>query len=91
MGYDKYTGVTYTNKEFIENAISYLVDGESMIDIRSRKLTIRLLDTKKVSNERVKWQVINTVIPIALIILFGFVLAFVRKKKYSKIERHEEK
>ena len=91
LGYDKYTGVTYTNKEFIENAISYLVDGENMIDIRSRKLTIRLLDAKKVSNERVKWQVINTVIPIALIIVFGFVLAFVRKKKYSKTERHEEK
>ena len=91
LGYDKYTGVTYTNKEFIENAISYLVDGENMIDIRSRKLTIRLLDSKKVSNERMKWQVINTVIPIALIILFGFVLAFVRKRKYSKTERHEEK
>ena len=87
----KYTGVTYTNKEFLENAISYLVDGENMIDIRSRKLTIRLLDTKKVSKERVKWQVINTVIPIALIIIFGFVLAFVRKRKYSKTEHHEEK
>ncbi len=91
LGYDKYTGVTYTNKEFLENAISYLVDGENMIDIRSRKLTIRLLDTKKVSKERVKWQVINTVIPIALIIIFGLVLAFVRKRKYSKTEHHEEK
>lgn len=91
LGYDKYTGVTYTNKEFLENAISYLVDGENMIDIRSRKLTIRLLDTKKVSKERVKWQVINTVIPITLIIIFGFVLAFVRKRKYSKTEHHEEK
>ena len=84
LGYDKYTGITYTNKEFIENAISYLVDGENMIDIRSRKLTIRLLDSKKVNNERLKWQVINTVFPIAIIIVFGFVLALVRKRKYSK-------
>jgi ABC-2 type transport system permease protein len=84
LGYDKYTGVTYTNKEFIENAISYLVDGENMIDIRSRNLTISLLDPKKVSNERLKWQVINTVVPIAIIILFGFALAFIRKRKYSK-------
>ena len=91
LGYDKYTGITYTNKEFIENAVSYLVDGESMIDIRSRKLTIRLLDTKKVNSERMKWQVINTVVPIALIILFGVVLALVRKNKYSKTEHHEEK
>ena len=91
LGFDQYTGITYTNKEFIENAISYLVDGEGLIDIRSRELKIRLLDATKVSKERVKWQVINTVIPIALIIVLGLVMAFVRKKKYSKTERHEEK
>ena len=84
LGFDQYTGITYTNKEFIENAISYLVDGEGLIDIRSRELKIRLLDATKVSKERVKWQVINTVIPIALIIVLGLVMAFVRKKKYSK-------
>jgi len=91
LGFDQYTGITYTNKEFIENAISYLVDGEGLIDIRSRELKIRLLDAAKISKERVKWQVINTVIPIALIIVLGLVMAFVRKKKYSKTENHEEK
>ena len=91
LGFDQYTGITYTNKEFIENAISYLVDGEGLIDIRSRELKIRLLDATKVSKERVKWQVINTVIPIAIIIVLGLVMAFARKKKYSKTERHEEK
>ena len=91
LGFDQYTGITYTNKEFIENAVSYLVDGEGLIDIRSRELKIRLLDATKVSKERVKWQVINTVIPIALIIVLGLVMAFVRKKKYSKTEHHEEK
>ena len=91
LGFDQYTGITYTNKEFIENAISYLVDGEGLIDIRSRELKIRLLDATKVNKERVKWQVINTVIPIAIIIVLGLVMAFARKKKYSKTERHEEK
>jgi ABC-2 type transport system permease protein len=91
LGFDQYTGITYTNKEFIENAISYLVDGEGLIDIRSRELKVRLLDATKVNKERVKWQVINTVIPIALIIVLGLVMAFVRKKKYSKTEHHEEK
>ncbi len=84
LGFDQYTGITYTNKEFIENAISYLVDGEGLIDIRSRELKVRLLDATKVNKERVKWQVINTLVPIAIIILLGLVMAFVRKKKYSK-------
>ncbi len=84
LGFDQYTGITYTNKEFIENAISYLVDGEGLIDIRSRELKVRLLDATKVSKERVKWQVINTLVPIFIIILLGLVMAFVRKRKYSK-------
>ena len=84
LGYDQFTQNTYANKEFIENAISYLVDGEGLIDIRSRELKVRLLDMTKIGKERVKWQVINTMIPIALIIALGFVMAFIRKRKYSK-------
>lgn len=84
LGFDQYTQNTYANKEFIENAIGYLVEGEGMIDIRSRELKVRLLDTTKINQERTKWQVVNTLIPIALIIVLGLVMAFVRKRKYSK-------
>ena len=84
LGFDQYTGNTYANKEFIENCISYLVDGEGLIDIRSRELKIRLLDTTKIGQERTKWQLINTLVPIALIIALGFVMAIVRKRKYNK-------
>ena len=84
LGFDQYTQNTYANKEFIENAISYLVDGEGLIDIRSRELKVRLLDMTKINQERTKWQVINTLIPIVLIIGLGFVMAFIRKKKYIK-------
>ena len=83
LGFDQYTGNTYANKEFIENCVSYLVDGEGLIDIRSRELKIRLLDTTKIAQERTKWQIINTLIPIALIIALGFVMAIVRKRKYN--------
>ena len=84
LGFDQYTQNTYANKEFIENAMSYLVDGEGLIDIRSRELKVRLLDMTKINQERTKWQVVNTLIPIVLIVALGFVMAFIRKKKYSK-------
>ena len=84
LGFDQYTQNTYANKEFIENAIGYLVEGEGMIDIRSRELKVRLLDDTKINRERTKWQVVNTLLPIAVIIALGFVMAFIRKKKYSK-------
>ena len=90
MGYDQYTQNTYANKEFIENAIGYLVDGDGLIDIRSRELKVRLLDPTKVNQQRVKWQVVNTLVPILLIVFLGFVMAALRKVTYSKKSTSEK-
>lgn len=84
LGYDQYTGNTYGNKDFIMNAMSYLIDGEGLVNIRLRELKIRLLDQTKISHSRTKWQVINTLIPTALIVVLGVVLALIRRKKYTK-------
>ena len=84
LGYDQYTNNTYGNKQFIENAISYLVDGEGLINIHSRELKIRLLDMNKVNSKQTAWQVVNVVLPSVVMVLFGFVMAFIRKKKYNK-------
>lgn len=84
LGFDQYTQITYGNKEFIENAVSYLVDGEGLIGIRSRELKIRLLDTNKINENAMLWQIVNVVLPSAIIIIFGFVLAIIRKRKFTK-------
>ena len=83
LGYDQYTQNTYGNKDFIENAISYLVDGENLIAIRSREFKIRLLDPEKITHQRLQWQMINILVPVGAVILFGLIMAFVRKKKYT--------
>ena len=84
LGFDQYTQITYGNKEFIENAISYLVDGEGLIEIRSRELKIRLLDMNKVNNDALLWQIVNVVWPSAIMVILGFILAFIRKRKFAK-------
>ncbi len=95
LGYDQYTQNTYGNKEFIENAISYLVDGEGLIDIRSREFKIRLLDPQKITTQRLRWQLVNIFIPVGIVVIFGIVMALIRKKKYGfskdKTIHHEEK
>jgi ABC-2 type transport system permease protein len=83
LGYDQYTNITYGNKQFVENAMSYLLDGEGLINVRSRELKIRLLDMNKVNANPIKWQLINVVLPSALMIIFGIILAYIRKKKYT--------
>ena len=84
LGFDQYTQITYGNKDFIENAVSYLVDGEGLIGIRSRELKIRLLDMNKINNNALLWQIINVVMPSIIMVIFGFILAIIRKRKYAK-------
>ena len=84
LGFDQYTQITYGNKDFIENAVSYLVDGEGLIEVRNRELKIRLLDASKVNNDALLWQVVNVLLPSVVVIIFGFILAIIRKRRFTK-------
>ena len=84
LGFDQYTQITYGNKDFIENAVSYLVDGEGLIEVRNRELKIRLLDANKINNDALIWQVVNVLLPSVVVILFGLVLAIIRKRRFTK-------
>lgn len=84
LGYDIYTKQTYANKDFILNCVNYLCDDSGLISVRARDLTLRLLDKKKLKNERFKWQIVNTAMPLLVVLLFGVVYAYNRKRKYAK-------
>ena len=84
LGYDQFTRQTFGNKELILNVMNYLCDGSGLISIRSRELKLRLLDRTKVNNNKLFWQIFNTILPILLILIFGIVQARIRKIKYTK-------
>jgi ABC-2 type transport system permease protein len=83
LGYDIYTKQTYGNKTFILNCMNYLCDDSGLINVRARELTLRLLDKKKIKNERLKWQLINTALPLLLVLLYGIIHNMIRKRKYA--------
>ncbi len=84
LGFDQYTRQTFGNKEFILNAMNYLTEGEGLISIRSRELKLRLLNMTRVNNSKLYWQLLNVLVPILAVILFGVTQAIIRKRKYSK-------
>ncbi len=84
LGYDRFTGQQFGNKDFILNAMNYLTDDSGLISIRSRELKLRLLDRTKIENQKAKWQMINLGLPVVLVILFGVIQGFIRKKRYAK-------
>ena len=83
LGFDKWTGQTYGNKEFLLNAVNYLLDDDGLINIRSKKIAIAFLDSEKIVSQKTKWQLINIVLPLVLLGVFGFIFNFYRKKKYA--------
>ena len=84
LGYDKYTRQTFGNKDFILNAMNYLCDNSSIIEIRSRELKLRLLDKAKFKNSKIKWQLLNTLLPVILILAFAIIKYFIRRITFIK-------
>lgn len=84
LGYDQFTRETFGNKTFILNALNYLTDGPGLISLRSREITLRLLDTTKINAARITWQVINLALPVILILILATLMIWLRKRKYSR-------
>jgi ABC-2 type transport system permease protein len=83
LGYDQYTGETFGNKDFILNAMDYLVDESGLISIRSREIKLRQLDMTRVNNNKLSWQVFNLIIPVLLVLCYGMVRLYIRRRKYT--------
>jgi len=84
LGYDQFTRETFGNKDFLLNAVNFLCDDSGLISVRSRELKLRLLDSTKLNSQRLFWQLINTLVPLFLIIGFGIAKYRLRKNKYSR-------
>lgn len=83
MGTNQFTKTQYANKDFIINCIEYLTNASGILSARGKTLTLRLLDTAKVEEEKTKWQVINVGVPVLLILGFAFIYQGLRNKKYA--------
>jgi ABC-2 type transport system permease protein len=83
LGFDRWTGQTYGNKEFLLNAVNYLLDDNGLINIRSKEIAVAFLNQQKIATQKTKWQLINIALPLVLLGIFGFAFNYFRKKKYT--------
>lgn len=84
LGLDPFSGRTYANEEIAINMVTYLLDGEGLITARNKNVIIRPLDKERVKEERTLWQFVNIGLPLVLVIAFGMVRGWLRKKTYSR-------
>jgi ABC-2 type transport system permease protein len=83
LGFDKYSGNTYANKDFVLNAIDYLLDDNGVISARNKEVVLRPLDKVALQDEREYWQGINLIIPIVVLVLAGLLKGYLRKRRYA--------
>jgi len=63
LGLDRFTKQTFGNKELVVNTIQYMTGHEGLINLRSRELTLRLLNKSKFQKAKGKWVLINMLCP----------------------------
>lgn len=83
LGYYMYTKQQFANSDFILNCIEYLIDDSGILETRNKEVKLRMLNTVKVEDEKLKWQLINIALPISLIVIIGIAFSFYRRKKYA--------
>jgi gliding-associated putative ABC transporter substrate-binding component GldG len=84
IGYNKWERKYYKgNKDFILNTVEYMLDENNVLETRSKDIKLRLLDNVRIKQEKLKWQLINVVLPVVLLIIFGLIYHYFRKRKYT--------
>jgi hypothetical protein len=73
----------YGNSMFFQNLVDELLGQSELIPLRSKMNMPRLLK-KEIFNEKQTWQVINILLPLLFIMVFGLINQYFRKNKYVK-------
>ena len=83
LGYDRYTQQQYGNKALLLNAVDFMSGDGDLLNLRSKELKMRLLDKALVKADKSFWQIINVLLPLLMLAIFGFFQHWYRKRKYT--------
>lgn len=85
LGYNPFERHVFgANKDFLINAIEYLLDDKGVIEARTKDVKLRLLDMAKAQKEGTYWRTLNILLPIVFLFLFGFLFNFIRKRRFAR-------
>ncbi|RXM53539.1 MULTISPECIES: gliding motility-associated ABC transporter substrate-binding protein GldG [unclassified Chryseobacterium] len=83
LGVDMLTNEQFGNEQFLRNALDYLLDDSNLMELRNRNIEERLLDRRRIEEERTNWQWLNLLLPLVIIGLIGGLFFWLRKKKFG--------
>ncbi|MBC7920201.1 MAG: gliding motility-associated ABC transporter substrate-binding protein GldG [Ferruginibacter sp.] len=83
LGTDRFMGSVFANKDFVLHALDYLMDDQGVILARNKEIQLRPLDKLRLREARGQWQALNLAAPVALVVGFGLVQNYRRRRRYA--------
>ncbi|MFD1316866.1 gliding motility-associated ABC transporter substrate-binding protein GldG [Namhaeicola litoreus] len=80
---DKWTKKPLGNQQFLLNTVLFLLEDQSILELRAKQVQIKFLDKEKAYREKGFWQILNVLLPLILLMLFGIIFNYIRKKRYT--------
>lgn len=84
LGYDKYMKMQFGNNDFMLNAVNYLADDGDWMQLRNKKISLRILDKEKIARNGEFWKWFCITVPVLLLIIFSVGFQIVRKNQNTK-------
>ncbi len=82
LGYDLFLKQTFAQGKFILNTFAYMLQEESLIQIKDKKINLRMLNPIKVEQESFFWKLMNIFLPVLFLIIFGIIWYSIYTRKY---------
>jgi ABC-2 type transport system permease protein len=84
LGFDRVSGQTFGNREFLLNLAYYLNDENGIMQLRNRSLKLRMLDKVRIREEKIFWQWLNVVVPLLTVSIIGILYHISRRRRYAR-------
>lgn len=71
------------NETFLLNMVEYTMGDGDILTAKSKDRKLYLLNDTKASNEKGFWRFFNVLLPLIILLIFGLILNFYRKYKFT--------
>ncbi len=84
LGFNEFEQYQFVNKDFLVNALEYLIDANGVIEARGKEVKLRPLDTVRAQAQERTWQVINLGLPLVFLVIFGLIFNWIRRRRFAR-------
>ena len=84
LGYNPFEKYQFANKSFLLNTIDYMLDDEGITAARMKEVKLRVLDKAKIEESKSKWQIINILLPLIFLVVFGLLFNYMRQRRFAQ-------